>query len=308
MNALPTKVKLVAAFDFGSNATKCSLARIEESKISYLAEYRLLNRLGASLGSDCSLRDEAIERSIAITKELMHLCEKYGAPVYVAVGTEALRKAVNGNEFCSRIKEQCGISVQIISGEEEARLTWLGATQVISELSGNILLFDSGGASTELVYGDGLNVRQVESLPLGAVTLSRDFIVSDPVTVTEYEQLEKYLRQNIVLQPTQQLHLVGCGGGISTLASVSQAHNHILVETLNGYFLSRVELERQLNLYRHNSLAKIKEIAGMEQERADIILPACMLVLRVISAAGAAGLYVATGGIRHGMIICESRR
>ncbi len=308
MNALPPKVRIVAAFDFGSNATKCSIARIEAGRISNLAEYRRVNRLGVSLDSDGCLRDEAIESSIAITKELMHLCETFGAPVYVAVGTEALRKAVNGNEFCSRISEQCGISVQIISGEEEARLTWLGATQVISELSGNILLFDSGGASTELVYGDDRRVSRVESLALGAVTLSREFIVSDPATATEYEQLEKHLQQNMVLQETQHQHLVGCGGGVSTLAAVAQAHNHRMAETLNGYFLNRTELERQLNLYRHNSIAKITEIAGMEKERADIILAACMLVLCITRTAGVKGLYVSTGGIRQGLIIHESRR
>ncbi len=308
MNALPTKVKLVAAFDFGSNATKCSLARIEEGRITYLADHRLPNRLAAFMDDSGKLQETAMEQGVSITKELMQVCEEFGSPAYIAVGTEALRKAVNGDEFCSRIREQCGISVQIISGKEEAELTWLGATSVINELSGNILLFDSGGASTELIIGSGNRIDYVASIPLGAVSLNKDFNLSHPPTNEQYCRLARFLEQTIKLPHSKELTVVGCGGGISTLAKVAQAYSSDLAETMNGYYLSRHELERQLSLYCLSSIARIIDIPGMEKERADIIMPACLLVLSIIRIAGVSGIYISTGGIRHGLIIRESRR
>lgn len=301
----PQKALRIAAFDFGSNAIKCQIA--EQIPLGYkdLGEHRIVTRLGAAMDEQGRISEAGIVKSLNAAQHLQEICAAKGVTEYLAVGTEALRNAVNADELVSRLERLTGLQLIIISAEEEASLAWRGAISTFACPQKSLLLFDSGGASTELVFSSEAEIKIIQSLPLGAVSLAKDCIHSDPVSDADFMNLQQKINEILKIPKWKGQIVLGTGGGIITCTKVSMAYRRNTAPEINNYILLRCELERQIQLYRASTLQERKQIPGMEAERADIILASAMIALAILRSLKAPGLCTCTRGVRQGLLFRE---
>ncbi|HRX75844.1 MAG TPA: hypothetical protein P5342_00180 [Candidatus Cloacimonadota bacterium] len=266
-------------------------------------DYRIPLRLISSLDAEGSLKEQAVQSILGIISDIKRRFPEMQK--IIVVGTEALRRAKNAPKLKEMIVQQTGQELYILSEEQEARAAFKGITSALNP-SGSILAFDIGGASTELIYGNGEDIEHCESLPMGAVSLNDQFRTSDPYTNCAFHALELHVEKFLKVLPGKSYTLIGTGGSISTMAAVAAGMQVFDAEALNGSVLSRAEIFRQVLLYRSYKTPQICEIPGMDPARADLMLAATMLVCQIIHKANTDKLTVSTRGVRHG-IICARR-
>ncbi|MCK9308855.1 MAG: exopolyphosphatase [Candidatus Cloacimonetes bacterium] len=302
MTDSPKIASRIAAFDFGSNALKCLIAEQYSHKFTELAEYRIQNRLGAALDTNGYLGEAALQATISAATELMQHCRDMQVTKFLAVGTEALRRAKNSSELIQRLEQANGLRLKVISVEEEAELSWRGIISALENPKADILLIDSGGASTELIFGKKGEIQHTHSIPLGAVTLTNGHVHSDPISAADFSALQDAIKRGIDKQDWQGKLILGNGGGVTACAKVAIGKPLTVLAKLDNYYLSAQELTRQIALYRKLSLEERRQVPGMETDRADTILATAMLSLAMLETFTASGLHVFSRGLRHGLL------
>jgi len=291
----------IAAFDFGSHAIKCLIAELLPSGIRLLANQRAQNRLASYLEDGC-LRPEATAITLGLLSPLLQLCRDLEVQTYLAVGTEALRQAANRDAFSAAIRQATGLDLRILGPDAEAALAWKGVISGITDMAGELCLFDSGGASTEFIWGNEAEIKASHSFPLGAVALHKEFIHSDPVQMAELHLLEKAISQRLIYPWPATSQLMGIGGGVLACAKVALGSEPNDLSTLDGFQLTRNELERQIELYSSSNLEQRRHIPGMEPGRVDIILPAAILFRSILSSLNLISFRISTRDLRYGLI------
>lgn len=285
--------------EFGSNA--CKVMQCNGNKI--FVDYRIPLRLISHLDAAGKLSEAAIQSILGIITDIQSRFPDMQR--ILLVGTEALRRAKNGPAIQKLIAEKCSLTLMILSEEEEAAAAFKGIISALKP-SGKVLAFDIGGASTELIYGHGDKIRKLQSLPFGVVSLNDQFRTSDPYTNCAFHALEMFVEKSLKLTGVKGFELIGTGGSLSTMAAVALGMKSFDAEALNGSSLSRGEIFRQMLLYRSFDTAQICEIPGMDAARADLMLPATLLLCEIIRQAEADKVLVSTRGVRHG-VICGLR-
>jgi len=294
----------IAAFDFGSNSIKCLIADVQPSGINELANLRVQNRLASFLDNG-RLHPDATDHTLKLLTPLMEHCLGLQVQRYLAVGTQALRVAGNREDFVQALELATGLRIRVLSGEEEASLAWQGVISGLPVITDELCLFDSGGASTEFIWGNSAGIRSSHSFPLGAVALHKEFIHSDPVQQPEIKQLEKAITARLQYPWPGTGQLLGIGGGVLACAKVALGKETGDLSQLDGVELSRHELERQIALYCSSSLEQRRHILGMESGREDIILPAAILFLSILNSLSQSSFRISTRGLRQGLILRE---
>ncbi|MDD4308751.1 MAG: exopolyphosphatase [Candidatus Cloacimonetes bacterium] len=291
---------LIAALDFGSNSLKCLFAEITPEGISYGQDIRLITRLGSALDEQGNISTQAIQNSVAAVNTIIK-----DLPLQtkvIAVGTEALRKAANNAEFVRAIWKECGIELKIISADEESKLAWLGVLSGLPDKNEDILLFDSGGASTEIIHGMNGKILQSVSLPIGAVNLHGRFVHSDPISNYDLQQLSHAISHSLNIPFFTSAKLFATGGGVLACAKVALQNDKLTSVDLDGFQLTMVQLKAEIEMYKTLNITERKQIPGMEAERADIILCSAMLYHAIMQACSVEVLTVSSRGVRHGLL------
>jgi exopolyphosphatase/guanosine-5'-triphosphate,3'-diphosphate pyrophosphatase len=229
---------------------------------------------------------------------------RLGVTGIAAVGTAGLRRAPNAAELIDAVRARCGVEVEVLPAEEEARLAYVAATHGLEPASGPLAVFDTGGGSSQFTFVHGGHVVERFSVPVGAVRLTERYRLD---VATSRETLEEALRD--VEAGLAQLRgheapeaVVGMGGAITNLAAVQQGLEVYDPDAIHGSVLSREEVERQLSLYRTRSAAERRAIAGLQPNRAEVILAGACVVRSVLALLGADQLTVSDRGLRHGLL------
>src|SRR5437763_5720996 len=185
-----------AVVDIGTNSTRLLLAEIRDGRVGEILERRTeITRLGAGVDADGRLSDEAMQRVYSVLDEYGKLIERHGADRAVAVLTSAVRDAANGEEFARAVRERWGLEPHVLSGDEEARLTFLGATSERDPSDRTpMLVIDIGGGSTELVIGTGREMTYHVSNQAGVVRQTERHLHSDPSTSDQRGALARDVR------------------------------------------------------------------------------------------------------------------
>lgn len=291
----------LSAFDFGSNSIKCLIADITGNQIIQICNLRAQNRLAKWLTNGV-LPDAAVHETIALLQPLLDSCRELEVKKLLAVGTEALRKATNREEFTQKIKAACGLQIRVISPVQEAELAWKGVTGGIKATDEDICLFDSGGASTEFILGNTHKIKQMKSLTLGAVSLSQSYQSGKTLSSGDFDNLESIISAALNLPFAFSGRLIGSGGGAVACAKVALGSERFDTDILEGFVLGHDELQRQIKLYRNSSIAERRAIPGMEPERADIIPVSALLFSKILEYFQLPGFSISTRGLRHGML------
>jgi exopolyphosphatase/guanosine-5'-triphosphate,3'-diphosphate pyrophosphatase len=251
----------------------------------------------------------AIGRALNAMEGFSRLMEDHSVRTVHAVATGAVREAHNRDEILGRIYERTGILVRPISGSEEALLTGKGVREALNIRAGPYLIFDLGGGSTEFLLGrkEGHTVR---SIPLGALALTREFLISDPPKEEELEALsgrmDEALRQVPGADPDSgPLTMAGTGGTVTTLGAMLHAIpvEDISPERMNGLILERRQLDGLSREMRNLSLDQRARLPGLDRERADVILAGVLLVMRILDFFQSPKLVVSLSDLLEGLLI-----
>ena len=202
------------------------------------------------------------------------------------------------------VKEKLDLPIEVISGEEEAQLSFLAVAKDLGELKEPILVVDVGGGSTEFILGKGDQISQWTSLPLGSVRFTEEFLRSDPVQEEEWEKMERKIQEYLVNIPHSQepTSMVAVGGTATTLASVEQGLEDFIVEKIHHFILGKEALKNQLHLYRSKTMDERRKIPGLPIARADVILAGGAILYLAMEELKCPSVLISCHGVRYGLL------
>ncbi|WP_408955205.1 Ppx/GppA family phosphatase [Natroniella sp. ANB-PHB2] len=286
----------IAAIDIGTNSVRLLIAEEKSQQLKRLASRLETPRLGAGSYQNSYLNHDAIERTIGVLKSYQKVIKQFNAASYV-VATSAVRDAINQQEFLQRVKEEVGFEIKVVSGKEEARLSYLGITSSISKLEEQVLAVDIGGGSTEFIYGAKNKLEEYISINLGAVRLTERY--DDDFTKMNL-LAERMIKENIDKRKNSQL--LGVGGTITTLVAIELELDSYNRKKVDGYFLTRNSIKRIFNKLASLSLIERKKVPGLQPKRADIILPGIIILLKIMEETDSEQIQVSEAGVLEGII------
>ncbi|MCK8827506.1 Ppx/GppA family phosphatase [Natroniella acetigena] len=285
----------VAAIDIGTNSVRLLIAHKKGGQFKRLASRLETPRLGAGIYQNGYLNQDAIERTIEVLKGYRKVVEQFDATSYL-VATSAVRDATNRQEFLQRVKKEVGFEVKVASGEEEARLSYLGITSSISQLEEQVLAVDIGGGSSEFIYGAQGELEEYTSINLGAVRLTEKHDNFDEMNLLA----EKMIKEVIINRGCSQL--LGVGGTVTTLVAIELELEQYNRNKVDGYLLTKDSIERIFNKLASLSLVERKKVVGLQPKRADIILAGIIILLEIMEQTDSKRIQVSEAGILEGTI------
>jgi exopolyphosphatase/guanosine-5'-triphosphate,3'-diphosphate pyrophosphatase len=295
-----------AVIDVGTNSVKFHVGeRRRDGVWTTVVDRAEVTRLGEGLDAGGELRSEPMQRTAAAIAGMADEARKQGAEALAAVGTAGLRIASNSQEFIRLVRERCGVEIEVISGDDEARLAYRAATAGLGPSHGSRAVFDTGGGSSQFTFGEGDRIDEQFSVNVGAARFTERFGLDEAVSKetlgaalaaigTELHQLDG--------RPAPDA-LLGMGGAVTNLAAVKHALPAYDRDVVQGTVLDRDEVDRQLELYRTSGGDERAKIAGLQQNRAGVILAGACIVRNVLEKLGRDSLTVSDHGLRHGLLI-----
>jgi exopolyphosphatase/guanosine-5'-triphosphate,3'-diphosphate pyrophosphatase len=311
----PDPGSALAAIDIGTNSVHMVVARaLAAERFEVVAKQKDMVRLGSGGGEMKELAPDAMERGIEALGRCRTIAEAHGAPVR-AVATSAVREAANQAEFIRRARREAGVTVEVISGFEEARLIYLGVIQALPVFDERALVMDIGGGSTELVVGEQGEVRFARSLKLGAIRLTGRFFTTKRLKARQVEECRQFVRASIA--PVR--HAIGRYGFDTAVASSGTLENLAVMairargeaepQTLNGVRVTRSDLAAVIDdLLGAERVQDRTAIDGLEARRADIIVGGALIAEQVVDALGIDELVVSEHALREGVLLDTFRR
>jgi exopolyphosphatase/guanosine-5'-triphosphate,3'-diphosphate pyrophosphatase len=300
----PTSLKRVASIDIGTNTILLLIAKVEEGKVNPLFEIETVARLGEGVQKNGILLKEAMDRGLQTLAQYLKWCQELEVQKVFTAGTSALREAKNSEDFLNLVKEKLDLPIEVISGEEEAQLSFLAVAKDLGELKEPILVVDVGGGSTEFILGKGDQISQWISLPLGSVRFTEEFLRSDPVQEEEWEKMERKIQGYLVNIPHSQepISMVAVGGTATTLASVEQGLEDFIAEKIHHFVLGKEALKNQLLLYRSKTIDERRKISGLPIARADVILAGGAILYLAMEELKCPSVLISCHGVRYGLL------
>ena len=304
MKSDPTSLRRVASIDIGTNTILLLIAKVGEGIIHPLFEIETVARLGENVQRNGMLLKEAMERGFQTLSQYSKRCREMEVQEIFAAGTSALREAKNSEEFLELIKEKLDLSIEVISGEEEAQLSFLAVAKDLQVREKPILVVDVGGGSTEFILGRDNQINQWISLPLGSVRFTEQFLCSDPVQEEEWERMVNRIRELLMDIPHSKelLSMVAVGGTATALASVEQGLEEFIPEKIHHFILGKEALKNQLLLYRSKTIEERKNIRGLSAARADVILAGGAILYLAMEELGCPSALISCHGVRYGLL------
>jgi exopolyphosphatase/guanosine-5'-triphosphate,3'-diphosphate pyrophosphatase len=277
---------------------------MDKGRINPLFEMETVVRLGEGVQKNGILSKEAMNRGLQTLAQYLERCQAMEVQKIFVAGTSALREAKNSEDFLKLAEEKLNLSIEVISGEEEARLSFLAVAKDRREVKKPILVVDVGGGSTEFILGKGDQISQWISLPLGSVRFTEQFLHSDPVQEEEWEKMERTIRELLFNIPHSQepLSMVAVGGTATTLASVEQGLEEFIAEKIHHFILKKEALKNQLLLYRSKTIDQRKKIPGLPNARADVILAGGAILYLAMEELKCPSVLISCHGVRYGLL------
>jgi exopolyphosphatase/guanosine-5'-triphosphate,3'-diphosphate pyrophosphatase len=317
--SLPTQTveqhRIIAAIDLGTNSLHMVVVRIEPRlpSFSIIAREKETVRLGDRDIETGNLKPEVMKRAIATLKRFQEVAKTLNAETIIAVATSAVREAPNGKDFLQSVEDELGLSVDLISGQEEARRIYLGVLSGMELNNQPHIIIDIGGGSTEIILGDSHEARTLTSTKVGAVRLTSELITTDPISNAEFKYLQAYARGMLErsveeVQANLKLgefpRLVGTSGTIETLVMIQAREKQSSVpSTLNGYELSLKDLQEWVNRLRKISNLERAAIPGMPEKRSEVILAGAVILQEAMNLLGVESVTVCERSLREGVIV-----
>jgi exopolyphosphatase/guanosine-5'-triphosphate,3'-diphosphate pyrophosphatase len=299
----------VAVLDLGSNSTRLLIADVTDGRVAEVERTTRITRLAQGVDATGRLADEAIERVFGVLADYRAAVDHHGAEKVVAVATSAVRDAMNGDEFRATVHERYGFELRILSGDEEARLTFMGATAARPPGGDPTLVIDIGGGSTELVIGvPGEEPAFHVSTQAGAVRQTERHIHSDPPDAKELTALADEVRAILTGSVSEDLRRrtatgIAVAGTATTLAAVEQELDPYDPERVHGYRLELAAAERILAKLAALPEEDRRRVTGLHPDRAPTICAGLVILIEALRAFGLDHVETSEADILHGVAL-----
>jgi exopolyphosphatase/guanosine-5'-triphosphate,3'-diphosphate pyrophosphatase len=307
--------RIIAAIDMGTNSLHMVVVKIDPTlpAFSIIAKEKETVRLGNRDLATGELKPENIHKAITALRRFQEVAKTANAETIIAVATSAVREAPNGRDFLHQVKEELGLSVDLISGQEEARRIYLGVLSGLEFDQQPHIIIDIGGGSTELILADSQEARTLSSTKVGAVRLTSELITTQPISDVQFQYLQAYTRgilersvEDVLanIHPGESPRLVGTSGTIETLAMIHARENlGILPSTLNGYQFTLKDLRVWVNRLRKMTNSEISIIPGMPDKRSEVILAGAVILQEAMTLLGVDSVTLCGRALREGVIV-----
>jgi exopolyphosphatase / guanosine-5'-triphosphate,3'-diphosphate pyrophosphatase len=303
---------IIASIDIGTNTVLLLVAEVnnELQLRPILDEYRI-PRIGKGLLHDGQISENKIKELINVLSEYKKIIELYDCKRILITATNAIRIATNRDQIVAKIKDQLGWDVNVVSGKEEASLSYLGAVYGYSEHS-NVMVIDIGGGSTELIFGKKTKIDFIKSFPIGVVSDTEKYLKNDPPTLKQLVSLREHLQSvfgelaTLSFKPDISIALAGTP---TTLACMELNLNNYNEKLIEGYELSIIKIKNIVNTIQKITSNEIKNTyKSVVKGREDLILSGAIILLKIMEIINVNNTIVSTKGIRYGAIIKEINR
>jgi len=295
-----------AVIDVGTNSVKFHVGERDAGGTwRAIVDRAELTRLGEGLQEHDVISAEALERTATAIAGMVDEAKRNGALAIAAVGTAGLRIAVNSDEVIASILARTGVTVEVIPGEEESRLAYLAVKAGLGLAEGSLVVFDTGGGSTQFTFGRGPAVDERFSVDVGAVRYTERFGLAGVVTREVLAEALAAIAGDLFRidgRPAPDA-LVAMGGAVTNITAVKHHMATYDPDVVQGSVLDRAEIDRQIEIYRTRDVEARRAVVGLQPKRADVILAGACVVRTVMEKLGQETLTVSDRGLRHGLLV-----
>ncbi len=293
-----------AVVDVGTNSVKLHIGdRDPDGGWTTVVDRAVVTRLGEGLEPRGALAPDAMARTVEAVADMAEEARRHRVAAIAAVGTAGLRIAGNAADLVRAVDTTCGVSIDVVSGEDEARLAYRAATAGLSH-RGSRVVFDTGGGSSQFTFGHDDEIDERFSVDVGAARFTERFGLDD---VVPRERLETALEaiatalMRLDDRPVPET-LLGMGGAVTNLTAVAHSLSTYDSTIVQGAVLDRADIDRQIELFRTRTADERRSIVGLQPARAAVILAGACIVRTVLDKLGKDSLLVSDRGLRHGVL------
>lgn len=296
----------LALVDIGSNTVRLVIFSCDRYfNVSEMQNIKVPARLALYLEEDGQMNDEGIRILLQTLDRFMAVIEQFDVEEIFFVATAAIRLSSNVDDIKEKVEKLTGISLRVLSGEEEAYYGNYAIRHTMNFKKG--ISIDIGGGSTELVLYEHDRPLETISLPFGAVTLKEKFFSSvehnDEKALKKARKFIKKQLEEIDFLQDSGLALVGIGGSVRNIAEVHQRANNYPIAGIHGYRMSQADINETLDIFCSRTMSDLDDLDGLSKERKDTIVPANLVFQQIMSVSDSKNLYISHRGLREGFIM-----
>jgi exopolyphosphatase/guanosine-5'-triphosphate,3'-diphosphate pyrophosphatase len=294
-----------AAIDVGTNSVLLLVAeRGADGRFSPVLERAEITRLGRGVDKSKTLASEAIEDTLKVLEGFAADAKKHGAEATVATATSAARDASNGPDFLSAAQRRAGLKIEIISGDEEARLSFASAWADFGG-EGPLVVLDIGGGSTEFIFSDAKGaITWRRSFDVGSVRLTERMVTTDPLSGAERAKLSAFLDETFAPLPAAAdgFQLVAVAGTATTVCAVGRAIDPYDAAKIHGARFDAHELSSTVSRLCFTPLEQRRQLPGLQPKRADVIPAGALILEAAARRLGVSSVRISDRGLRWGLL------
>ena len=295
-------MKNVGIIDIGSNSIRMIVVQVhEDGSFKLIDEVKESVRLGENLMAANLLSDEKQNAALETLRFFLDLSEALSVEEIICVATEAVRRAENNNEFCRKVKEQLGLEIRILTGQEEAYYDYIGVADTMN--LPDCYIMDIGGSSTELVRVSNHQLQNSVSLPFGAITISKMFSLENKVNDQLKDRMHQYLDDHF--KKLDWLHesgpLIGVGGSFRNIAKIDRKLKKYPLDISHNYEMTDHTIRELYQSLGSMTKEERKKIKGLSRDRADILPGAMAEIVAMLNLTGINQLFISGSGLREGL-------
>jgi len=303
--------RVVSFIDIGTNSVRLLVVRLNPNhSYSILSQQKQQVRLGEGEFEEEEILPDAIERLVIVCKKFTELAQSFNTEEFVAVATSAMREAANQQEILHLLRHESRLDVRVISGQEEARLIYLGVSSGINLDDRQAFFIDIGGGSTEIAIGDKQNYQFLDSFKLGAIRLSNHYLsdnVTEPVSTEGYKKIQQHVKDAIIhslkkISRQKPYLAIGSSGTIMNLADIAQKAFHEIGNPGEN-ILTYKDLRKVIDLLCSLPLEQRRKIPGINAERADIIIPGAAILDVFLKELSFDSITITSRGLQDGLLV-----
>jgi len=302
----------IASIDIGTNTILLLIAEVNRDGIvKVLHDEQVIARLGKGVDTDRIINQETFVRAKDFLTHYKEVCNTFSVDHIAAIGTSALRDAKNNHEFISYIKEAIDISIEILSGDDEAKWTYRGGISNFIGRAEQYSVIDIGGGSTEIISGNSTEIQSKISLDIGSVRITERILKDSPPEIPALMEAHEFILATIPDEQIQKIHstyAIGVAGTLTTLAALHQKLPTYIPEKVDGYVLSIDDIRYMFTLLKDKSVGQILTFPQISPGRADIILAGIMILMGFMEKSGLKQITVSDRGLRYGIVLKEIER
>jgi exopolyphosphatase/guanosine-5'-triphosphate,3'-diphosphate pyrophosphatase len=299
------KSQCFAVIDAGTNSIKFHIGEREPGGAwRTVVDRAEVARMGEGFGQDRVITAAALERVVAAIQGMVDEARRHGVAAIAAVGTAGLRIASNSADAVAAIAARTGVQIEVISGEDEGRLAYLGARSGLGAFAGSLVVFDTGGGSSQFTFGQDSRVDERFSVEVGAVKYTERFRLDEVVSPVVLREAMQAISADLSRIDGRAVpdQLVAMGGVVTNMTAVKHQLAKYDPAIVQGTVLDRAEIDRQIELYRSQNAAARRAIVGLQPKREEVILAGACIVRTVMEKLGKDSLTVSDRGLRHGLL------